>query len=334
MTKRLIIVTADESSRERILKIAEEAQVLDCRIYAIDGNDGQQVVHLLVGDRNRQEVLDQLQSAVASNGDWRITILPVEASLPREEITDEESRKALEGTSGESREELYNDVSRGAKLDMNFFVFAALSTVVAAIGLLQDNVAVVIGAMVIAPLLGPNLAFALGVALGDQKLMGRAVLTNAAGIAFTLAICIVLGLLLPVNLGSHELVARTETGFDGIALALASGAAAALSLSTGLSSALVGVMVAVALLPPAATVGLMLGAGHLDLALGALTLLAVNIVCLNLSAQLTFVLRGVRPRTWFEKKNAQRAVRVNAAIWFALLVLLTALLLLRFYDVL
>jgi len=128
-------------------------------------------------------------------------------------------------------------------------------------------------------------------------------------------------------------MARTETGFDGIALALASGAAAALSLSTGLSSALVGVMVAVALLPPAATVGLMLGAGHLDLALGALTLLAINIVCLNLSAQFTFVLRGVRPRTWFEKKNAKRAVRINAAIWLTLLVLLVGLLLLRLGNI-
>jgi len=204
MTKRLIIVTADESCRERILKIAEEAQVLDCRLYAIDGADDQQAVHLLVGDKNRQEVLDRLQSIVGNSGDWRITILPVEASLPREEIEDEESRKALQGTSGESREELYNDISRGAKLDINFFVFAALSTVVAAIGLLRDNVAVVIGAMVIAPLLGPNLAFALGVALGDQKLMGRAILTNAAGIAFTLLICILLGLLLPVSLASHE----------------------------------------------------------------------------------------------------------------------------------
>ncbi|MEQ8698745.1 MAG: TIGR00341 family protein, partial [Bauldia litoralis] len=177
--------------------------------------------------------------------------------------------------------------------------------------------------------LGPNLAFGFGVALGDRKLMVRALGTNAAGVAVTLTVCALIGLVWPLDMGSKELMARTDVGFDGMALALASGAAAALSLTTGLSSALVGVMVAVALLPPAATIGLMAGAGQWPHAYGAMLLLAVNVVCVNLATQAAFVLRGVRPRTWFEQAAARRAVRLNALVWLVLLVALAALLYLR-----
>ena len=158
-----------------------------------------------------------------------------------------------------------------------------LSTIVAAVGLLADNVAVVIGAMVIAPLLGPNLAQALGVALGDRRLAWRALRTNLAGIVLAVALSAAVGALLRGEITSDELLQRTVVGLDSVTLALASGAAAVLSISTGLPSVLVGVMVAVALLPPAATMGIMLGHGLFDLAAGAALLLAVNVVCVNVA---------------------------------------------------
>ncbi|NIV31321.1 MAG: DUF389 domain-containing protein, partial [Anaerolineae bacterium] len=80
-----------------------------------------------------------------------------------------------------SREELYNRVEKNARLDRTYLLLVALSTVVVAIGLVEDNVAVVIGAMVIAPLLGPNIALALSAALGDKTLMGQALRTNLSG---------------------------------------------------------------------------------------------------------------------------------------------------------
>ena len=169
---------------------------------------------------------------------------------------------------------------------------------------------------------------------GDRNLMGRAMLTNVVGLAAAIGLSALVAVLAPIDLQSPELMARTSVGFDGIALALASGAAATLSLTTGISSALVGVMVAVALLPPAAAIGMMLGTGNLALAGGAAMLLAVNVVCLNLSAQLTFVLRGITPRTWYQKRNAKRASQINAAIWLGLLALLTGLILLNYTDLL
>ncbi len=117
-------------------------------------------------------------------------------------------------------------------------------------------------------------------------------------------------------------MSRTEVGMDSVVLALASGAAAALSLTTGLSSVLVGVMVAVALLPPAATLGIMLGQGNMSLAIGAGLLLAVNIVCVNLASKVVFFLKGVDPRTWLEKEKAKRAMVVYVLGWIITLIIL------------
>ena len=128
---------------------------------------------------------------------------------------------------------------------------------------------------------------------------------------------------------SQELLARTDVKLDSIVLALASGAAAVLSLTTGLSSVLVGVMVAVALLPPTAALGLMLGHGRFDLALGAALLLAVNIVAVNLAAKVVLLLKGIQPRTWYEKARARRAMAIYLVGWVATLAVLAAVVYLR-----
>jgi uncharacterized membrane protein len=125
------------------------------------------------------------------------------------------------------------------------------------------------------------------------------------------------------------LMARTDVGLGSVALALASGAAAVLSITTGLSSVLVGVMVAVALLPPTAALGLMLGAGQYHYATGAALLLAVNIVCVNLSAKVVFLAKGINPRTWVEKKKANRAMTIYIIIWVVTLLLLMGVIYVR-----
>ena len=198
------------------------------------------------------------------------------------------------------------------------------STIVATIGLIEDNVAVVIGAMVIAPLLGPNIALAFGTALGDRVLITRALKTNLAGMLLALGLALLIGLLWPANIESRELMARTDVGLDGIVLALVSGAAAILSLTTGLSSTLVGVMVAVAILPPTATLGLMVASGNYHLALGSGLLLAVNVVCVNLSAKLVLLWKGVKPRTWLERTKARQSMWAYISFWVIILLILVA----------
>lgn len=225
-------------------------------------------------------------------------------------------------------------MDKNSRLGPNYLILVMLSTVVAAIGLIEDNVAVVIGAMVIAPLLGPNLALSLGTALGDVPLMRRSVRTVLVGILLAVALTAILGWLWPTELSSREVLSRTEAGLDSVLLALASGAAAALSVTTGLSSVLVGVMVAVALLPPAATVGLMLGQGEPGLALGAALLLAINVVSVNLASKIVFFFKGIRPRKWLEKEKAKRAMVAYVLVWILTLAVLTLVVLERQYRLL
>jgi len=316
---RVIEVITDQGHVDTLRGIAAQQEVVDIWVGHND-EDGRCSTRLLVRPEKQQAVMDALQLLLATADDTRILVLPVEATLPRIEEDDLESEKQSSVT--RSREELYQKIVSGAKLDSNFMYMVIMSTIVAAIGLLEDNVAVVIGAMVIAPLLGPNMALAFATTLGEGKLLWSALKSNLAGLFTALTLSVLIGFIWPLNFDSHELMMRTDVGMDGIVLALVSGAAAVLSLTAGWSNSLVGVMVAVAILPPTATVGLMLGSGNYQNALGAALLLAVNIVCVNLASNITFLLKGIKPRTWYEKKKAKQSLIIFVLFWLIVLVVL------------
>lgn len=295
---------------------------LDCSLSDADSG-GRRLMRMVFNEGDGQKALDTISTMLEHQEDWRLVVLPVEASLPKIEVEEDPELKKKHRMVA-LREEIYQDIQAGTKLDRDFLILTTLSTIVVVFGLAADNVAAVIGAMVIAPLLGPILAFALGSALGDFELMTKATRTALSGLFLGMAISVVIGLVFDVNLGSAELTNRTIVGLDSTALALASGAAAALSIVAGLPSTLVGVMVAVALLPPAASTGLFAGSGDFPMAVRAGLLLLINIVSVNLAALLVFFFKGVRPRTWLERRSAKRSVYINAAVWAVLIVALTA----------
>ncbi len=316
---KIIEVVVDERYIDSIKNAAETNDASDFWVVPSEVKE-RKVIRILVKPEQRQKTMDALQGILSTSLSARVVVIPVEATLPREEETEKETEKVI--ASETTREELYNSIGKNARLNRTYLLLIFLSTIVVAIGLLKDNVAVVIGAMVIAPLLGPNLAMALGTALGDTELMWKSFKTGLAGMGLALALSIFIGILWPLNVESRELLARTYVGLDSAVLALASGAAAVLSLTSGIPSILVGVMVAVALLPPTATLGLMLGAGQTDLAYGAGFLLAVNIVAVNLSAKLGFLIQGIKPRTWLEKQKAKQSMTSYIIIWVITLVTL------------
>ena len=324
---KIIEVIADKQYQETIEVIAEHHQVDDVW-FGTENKDGRINARLLVNPENRQAVLDELQESLQSSEGARILILPIETTLTSEKKS-EEKNKPGKGSSTISREEIFSRVEKGAQLNQNFFVLVVLSSIVAGIGLLENNIAVIIGAMVIAPLLGPNIAFSLGSSLGETRLMWQSLKAIASGIILAIVVATIIGFIWPLNIETQEVLIRTEANYAGTAIALASGAAAALSLVTGTSGVLVGVMVAVALMPPAVTIGLMLSIGNLPLALGAALLLAVNIVCINLSAKLIFLIKGIRPRTWLETRTAKQSQKLYLLIWFTLLFLLVVVIYFR-----
>lgn len=329
MPYRLITVHVENEHLDRVHEIRETDTVIDSW-KSVDGQK-KACFWFVVHSEDVQEITDKLQPVICKGNEQTLTISALESVLPKPKIEKAEHQKKNNRSqfSHISREELYEDVSRSSQVSGTFAVLVILSTVVAAIGLLEDNIAVVIGAMVIAPLLGPNLALALATALGDRELAVRALKANGLGLSLCLLLSITIGYFWGGNVESEELLSRTAVKYDGIALAIASGAAAALSLTTGVSSVLVGVMVAVALLPPAATLGIMLGAGNASLATGALLLLTVNIVCVNLSAKVVFWVQKIRPRHWYQQKKAEKAMRVYVVIWLVTLGVLAGIIKLR-----
>ncbi|MCB1489640.1 MAG: TIGR00341 family protein [Bauldia sp.] len=323
MSLRLILAIFPDRLAARIRLAAEACEPIDLKIEEGSDDDGLHTAEIVVSADHSQKLLDALQSALDGEDGWRINVLPIEATLPR--ISEEEMKRQESNRSTAAREEIYEDVASGARVDENFIVLTLISAVVAAIGLNEDNVAVIIGAMVIAPLLGPNLAFSLGAALGDSTLMRRAAITSATGLLLTFVLSVLVGLVIPANMESAELLRRTHVWYGDVVLALASGVAASLSVTSRLASTLVGVMVAVALMPPAVAAGFLAGGGNYSSAFSAMILLATNVVCLNLSSQLVFIWKGIRPRRWLERRAAENAVRTNLLVLGILVVGLVAL---------
>ncbi len=208
-----------------------------------------------------------------------------------------------------------------------FFATVFLSTVVALIGLHRDDVAVIIGAMVLAPLLGPNVSLAIATTLGDKKLATGALRKNVSGLALAVALSVAAGALLPIDLEAPAIIARTQLSLPDLALAGAAGVAGGIAFTTGVPASLSGVMVAVALLPPAVVMGVMAGTQQWTPASGAALLLAANVVCVNLTAVATFAAQGVHPRRWWEADQARRATRRALFAWAVLLAILVALVL-------
>ena len=318
---RILEIVTDCGHIDTLHSLAQQHELLDVWSWHCE-DDERCVIRMLARPENQQVILDAIQTLIGGSEKSRVNIIPVEATIPRPpelEVADEGKRATTR-----SREELYQKIVSGIQLDNTFIWMVVLSTIVASIGLLADSVAIVIGAMVIAPLLGPNLALAFASSLGDFDLIWQSLKTNIIGVSIALSISIGIGYFWPLNFDSQELMSRTDVGYDGVILALVSGAAAVLSLASGMTNTLGGVMVAVALLPPAATFGLMLGAGKFELAIGASLLLAINVVCVNLSAKLAFIAKGVKPRTWIEKNKAKQSVWVAIIFWVIVLLLLIA----------
>ncbi|MEL6413414.1 MAG: TIGR00341 family protein [Pseudomonadota bacterium] len=324
--RRLDLHTREGEAYETALKAIRAANPIDYIVVPLERQD-RRLVSVFLRDGTRQTLVDNLQACLEDEKDWRISLVPIEATAPA--IPEDKDLKTKRASQRKMalREEIYQDVQADAKLDRDFLIFVVLSTIVAAIGLHSNSVAGVIGAMVIAPLLGPILGFSLGAALGDRKLLFGAAKTLGIGVALALGCAVLISFMIPVDFSSRELMSRAEVRLDGMVLAIAAGAAAALSLTRGANATLVGVMVAAALLPPGAAVGLFLGTGEFALASRAGLLLSLNVASLVLSALVVFRLRGIRPRTWLEKKGADKAVAINMALSVLLLLIAVALIL-------
>ena len=317
-------IVSNSTYKRVLITIAEKQGVVDYW-WSSELEDGRQVFTMVVTDDSRQSVLDSLQTLFEDDSKAKILILPVDASIPRMQ---EEVREKSDIKQKSTREELYERVVKGVDLNLNFILMVILSSIVVTIGLSEDNIAVVVGAMVIAPLLGPNIALSFAASIGNKSLILSSLKSVMIGILISVLLCFLISKMTNLNYQSSEIISRTDIGIGDIVLALASGAAAALSMTTGISASLVGVMVSVALLPPAACFSILLANGKFELAFGAFLLLIINTVCVQLAGNLVFISQGIRARTFQEREEAKGNIKIFIMFWLVIISLLTLILVL------
>lgn len=330
MPLRLMEVTIPENNNQELRKVIENESTIE--YWQEESIESGLRVKMILSVEQTEKVLDLLEQKYSNIQGFRVVLLPVEATLPRIEENNEEKGTKENGNKENndlriSREELHTDIVDSTKVTNTYIAMVVLSAVVASVGLLQNNVAIVIGAMVIAPLLGPNVALALATTLGDSELGFNALKTSLTGVFIALGLSILIGYFFSVDPGISQISSRVNVGLSDIVLALASGAAGVLAFTSGASIALIGVMVAVALMPPLITFGLLIGSGNFPEATGALLLLITNIICVNLAGVTTFLVQGIRPRKWWEASKAKKASRLAITLWAILLAILVAVIL-------
>jgi uncharacterized hydrophobic protein (TIGR00271 family) len=230
------------------------------------------------------------------------------------------------------RAEAYVTVRRSARPTLDYFTMMALSTIIASLGLLLNSPAVVIGAMLVAPLMSPIVATGMAIVLGDPRFLRLAVGAVARGAALAVAVSFVVGLTrLNVPL-TAEILARTQPNLLDLGVALFSGIAGAYALCrSDVSASLPGVAIAAALVPPLSSVGVSLATGHYPEAFGALLLFMTNFVAMSSASILTFLLLGFRPTV---SKKSRQAVQIRSVrLTFVLLVTVALLLAFTTYRV-
>ncbi len=202
---------------------------------------------------------------------------------------------------------VYRGVYKGAQPDTDYFVMMGLAAMIATYGLLQGSTAVIIGAMLVAPLFTPILAISLAIVRGDIRLLKIAFESALKGIALAIGLAVLLTVLSPLRSVTHEITARINPNLFDLAVALVSGIAGAYAVAReDVSTALPGVAIAAALVPPLGVIGIGIAMWDVDIAGGASLLFITNLIAIAFAGAITLLLLGFRPTPGAEQKARLR----------------------------
>lgn len=313
---RLLHITVPPGRRDAVLSVLDQRSLPYVLADDESGRDVDAVATTPVQDDAVEGVIEELKQAGVSE-EYYIVVLDVNALVDGviEEPTEPEDDDDEEGPPERiAREELHTRATELITSTSTFGTMTAVSSIVAAAGILMDSAAVVVGSMVIAPLIGPSLAASVGTVLDDRELSRAGVRLQLFGILIAIVAATSFAFLVKhVHLVPPDLLIaeigqvreRLSPDFLALAIALGAGIAGALSLATGVSAALVGVMIAVALIPPAAVIGIGIAWGFPTVVLGASVLLVLNVLAINLAALGVLWHIGFRPASWFKTAEAR-----------------------------
>ncbi len=210
------------------------------------------------------------------------------------------------------------DLSAG---NLDYLVLIAIAATLASLGLLANSAAVIIGAMLVAPFMQPCIAFAVGMSTNQMALAKRAIFSLLVGIPLAVAIAGLTGLLAQGRPFTAEMLARGNPTVVDVLVAFASGVMGAYATARkDIPSALAGVAISAALMPPLCTFGLGITAGNLDLGLHAGLLFLTNIIGIALAAWVVFFWLGLRP---IVEEDEEPRSTLTSIVTFVFLVTLT-----------
>ena len=201
----------------------------------------------------------------------------------------------------------------------SFHFMLGLSAIIATLGLLANSVAIIIGAMIIAPLMGPIVGMAYSVAIGNRKLLRRSSLTVLKGIILTVLASWLTSSLIGLETIESEILSRTNPTLIDFGIAMAAGMAGAFANTRrSISSALPGVAIAVALVPPLSVVGIGWSLGEQEIVIGSLLLFITNLICIIFFGGLVFLCQS-----YGNIERAKKGLALSTVVMFFLGIPLT-----------
>ncbi len=307
-------VTAPKKYKEKVEEILSDFSS-DISSNEAEKND-EEVVEFKV--TSESEDIDELTEELKSvkdieSGDLSIRVLEQKGLI-------EKGQKTRGSSSMLSQEEIYSKAQESSSFNRAQWGLIALSSIIASYGLVADNVIVVIGAMMLAPILSPFVSGALSLTVGDRKMMSTSLKTGA--LSALIAVLFSFLAALPFSVSSNPtLTLVSQPSIISVLLAVFVGAAAALTFATGLRDQIAGVAVAIALVPPIASVGISLKMQSLSLLTNSLTVAGMNMLAVLISGFVCFRVIGLKPSTYYKEKQAEkiRYIIPAAFIVFSLL---------------
>lgn len=231
-------------------------------------------------------------------------------------------RKFIKEISEEEKTEAYEKIKTGIVLSNDFFVMLVLAIIIATLGLLMNNTAVIIGAMLVSPLLTPVLAISLGVVRGDVELFRRGLESEIKGAVLAVIVSIIITLIMPGPIITSEILARIRPTPLDLFIALASGAAGAYAMSRRtVSATLPGIAISTALLPPLGVIGVGIALKMPEIAIGGTLLFLANIIAIDFAASFVFWLLGFSPKWSVEtEEETMKKLKVSTILLLVILI--------------
>ncbi|WP_254839084.1 TIGR00341 family protein [Natronomonas marina] len=329
---RLVQVTIPAGKREAVLDLLDEEGIDYVVTDETSGREYTAVAYFPLPTNAVEPILEALREAGLEREAYTVVVSAETVASEKFEALQEEYAEREESEERIARQELEARANDLAPSLPTYLVMTVVSAVIATAGLLLDSPATVVGSMVIAPLIGPAMSAAVGSVVDDAEMFRRGVVLQALGVTLAVAAATAFAILVQATnlvppgldpLALSEVEERLSPNFLSLAVAIGAGVAGAISLTTGVSTALVGVMIAVALIPPAATVGIGIAYGEPALALGSVVLVAVNVLSINLAALVVLWYSGYRPEQFFRQDEARVATLKRVAVLVAAIAVLS-----------